>query len=215
MENTKKTMYKVANLNPVRLIAIVGGSGSGKTWLARRLKHRFGKVAGILALDDFYADLSHLPLLKRAHHNFDDPAAIEWSLFQKSLQALLTGQKAALPRYDFSTHTRKEQTRLWHPRPIVILDGLWLLHRPALRRLYALSIYVDCPESLRLKHRLHRDQQERGRSRASIMRQFIGQVAPMHDLHVEPQKKLADLVLASPVSATDLEDVWRRMSEWR
>lgn len=208
-------MPRVPSSTPVRFIAIVGGSGSGKTWLARRLKRRFGQLAGILTLDDFYADLSHLPMGRRARHNFDDPGAIEWKLFQKSLQTLLVGLEVALPRYDFTTHTRKTQTRLWHPRPIVILDGLWLLHRPALRRIYALSIYVDCPESLRLQRRLQRDQEERGRTRASIVRQFKSQVAPMHNRYVEPQKKQADLVLSSPLSARELEGVWQRVSEWR
>lgn len=208
-------MLRVPSSTPVRFIAIVGGSGSGKTWLARRLKRRFGQLAGILTLDDFYADLSHLPTGRRARHNFDDPGAIEWKLFQKSLQTLLVGLEVALPRYDFTTHTRKTQTRLWHPRPIVILDGLWLLHRPALRRIYALSIYVDCPESLRLQRRLQRDQEERGRTRASIVRQFKSQVAPMHNRYVEPQKKQADLVLSSPLSARELEGVWQWVSEWR
>lgn len=212
VENNSKA---VTSPIPVRLIAIVGGSGSGKTWLARRLKRRFGKHAGILALDDFYTDLSHLPLAQRERLNFDDPAAIEWSLVHKSLQALITSRKVPLPRYDFTTHTRKTEIRIWRPRPIVILDGLWLLHRPELRQLYALSIYVDCPESLRLERRLQRDQKERGRTQASILRQFKSQVAPMHNLHVEAQKKHVDLVLPSPISRSDIDRVWQQVSRWR
>jgi uridine kinase len=148
-------------------------------------------LAGILSLDDFYRDLSGLSPRERARTNFDHPAAIEWHLFQDCLQRLQRGEVVALPRYDFTTHTRRARPRLWRPKPIVLLDGLWLLHRPALRRLYDLSVFCACPPEVRLARRLARDQRERGRSRASILRQFRMHVAPMHDRFVEPQARHA------------------------
>ena len=184
----------------VHLVAIVGGSGSGKTWLARRLKRRLGRDAGLISLDDFYRDLSALPKHERDRRNFDDPAAIEWPLFIETLVRIQRGEPAAIPRYDFATHTRRARPRRWRSKPIVLLDGLWLLHEPKARRLYSLSIYVDAPTAVRLQRRVARDQKERGRSKASVLRQFREHVEPMHRRFVARQARLADRVVDSEVS---------------
>jgi uridine kinase len=185
---------------PVRLIALTGGSGSGKSWLARRLQRRLGALAGILSLDDFYRDLSGLTLRQRAQVNFDHPDAIEWNLFHDCLERLQRGEAVRLPRYDFATHTRRARPRIWRPKPIVLLDGLWLLHRPELRGLYDLSLFCQCPAELRLARRLDRDQRERGRSRASVLRQFRTHVGPMHDQFVEPQARYANLLTGPEIT---------------
>lgn len=177
------------------LIAIVGGSGSGKTWLAQRLLTEFGGQAGRVSLDDFYRDLSPLPPARRNKVNFDDPEAIDWALFKQTISRLRDGESVLLPEYDYSTHTRRAQTMLWSPRPLVLLDGLWLLRDADLREQYSLSVFVDCPESLRLARRIERDQRERGRSAASIRAQFHRHVAPMHELYVAPQIQNADIVV--------------------
>jgi uridine kinase len=197
--------------SPVKLIAITGGSGSGKTWLARRLQRRLGRRAGLLSLDDFYRDLSGLPPARRDRVNFDHPAAIDWPLFLRCLDEIRRGEPARLPRYDFATHTRHARPRRWRPRPVVLIDGLWLLHRPELRRLYALTLYLDCPEELRLARRLARDQAARGRSRASVLRQWRRQVRPMHQRHVAPQKKHAGLAVTPETLPAGLSGLARRI----
>jgi uridine kinase len=186
----------------VHLIAITGGSGSGKTWLVNKLKRRLGREAGRLSLDDFYRDLSDLPPARRARVNFDDPGAIDWDLFLACLKQIRRGETTRLPRYDFTTHTRHPRPRVWRPKPVVLIDGLWLLHRPELRRIYWLTVYLDCPEQLRLTRRLARDVAERGRSRASGWRQWRSQVKPMHDRWVAPQGQWAQLRL-TPESFND------------
>jgi uridine kinase len=188
----------------VHFIAITGGSGAGKTWLAKNLKRRLGRRAGWLSLDDFYQDLGHLSLRQRARVNFDHPEAIDWALFQTSLEAIRAGGRARLPRYDFARHTRQSRPRWWQPRPVVILDGLWLLHRPALRALYAHMIFVDCPEEIRLARRIARDAAERGRSRSSVLRQWRRHVQPMYEAHVAPQLPLAKLVVTPATAAEAL-----------
>jgi uridine kinase len=179
---------------PAQLIAIAGGSGSGKTWLAKKLKRRFGRQAGLLSLDDFYRDLSTLTPRQRDRVNFDHPDAIDWDLFLQCLKQIRRGEKTRLPRYDFCTHSRHARDRVWQPRPVVFIDGLWLLSRPELRRVYSFTVYADCAEALRLTRRLARDQQDRGRSRASVLRQWRSHVKPMHDQHVAPQLKVARMV---------------------
>ena len=147
----------------VHLIAIVGGSGSGKTWLAGRLLEEFGDKAGRISLDDFYRDLAHLPEAERAGVNFDDPEAIDWPLFRRATARLRAGETVELPAYDFAAHARRPGTRPWHPRPLVLVDGLWLLHETDLRAIYSLSVFLECPEEVRLARRSERDARERGR----------------------------------------------------
>jgi uridine kinase len=181
-----------------KLVAITGGSGAGKSWLADRLQRLFGAQAGRLLQDNFYRDRSHLPPAERARVNFDHPDALDWACFRETLEALVSGREAHVPTYDFSTHCRTAGTEAVEPRPIVIVDGLWLLHRPEIRRLFSLGIFVHCPEDERLRRRTVRDTAERGRTPASVEEQFRETVAPMHRLFVDPQARHADLVLPSP-----------------
>ncbi len=198
---------------PVHFIAITGGSGSGKTWVARQLKRRLGTQAAILPLDDFYRDQSALSLRERSRLNFDHPDAIDWELLIGCLDDIKRAKPVRLPRYDFTTHTRVPRTRVWKPRPIIVLEGLWLLSRPELRRLYFLSVYVECGEALRLERRIERDMRERGRSRASILRQFRTQVAPMHDCYVQPQARLATIVVGPVISRQAVEDLVEKIQK--
>lgn len=197
----------------VHLIAIGGGSGSGKTWLAERLVKEFGKDAGRLSLDDFYRDLSHLPSEERDRTNFDHPNAIDWTLFRRCLEGICTSETAELPSYDFATHTRRTETKSWPPRRLVVLDGLWLLRRVELRRLYRLRVVVECPENIRLERRLARDQRERGRSAQSVRAQFAQHVTPMHNRFVAGQARHADLVVASPTSPARFAELTTRCGQ--
>jgi uridine kinase len=193
------------------LVAIVGGSGSGKSWLAEKLA--FGRKVARFSLDDFYRDRSHLPLERRGATNFDHPAAIEWSLVEETLRDCVGGKETRIPQYDFTSHSRLREKRLLKPMPIVLVDGLWLLRRPALRRLFDLRIFIDCPARTRLKRRLARDQASRGRTPASIRRQFRKNVEPMHLLYVAPQARWADVVLQANWGGREIRRLVRRLKE--
>lgn len=179
------------------IIAIVGGSGSGKTWLAEQLVLRLDGLAGRLTLDDFYRDLSELPMEERARTNFDSPAAIDWSLFQNVLGQIILGRSPNVPIYDFSSHCRQLMTRRWEPRPLVVLEGLWLLRRKSIRQRCRFSVFIDCDEETRLARRLQRDQEVRKRSPESIRDQFNRHVLPMHRRYVHGQARWANIVVDS------------------
>ena len=189
------------------ITAIVGGSGSGKTWLARKLKRRLGACAGVLSLDDFYRDLATLPMAARERVNFDHPAAIDWKLLAECLRRIQRGEKPRLPRYDFATHTRLAKPRVWRPHPIVLVDGLWLLRRAELRRAFGLSVFVECPDGVRLARRVARDVRDRGRAPEAVRRQFSEHVEPMRQRFVDPQRRWATCRVASPVSAAALDEL--------
>ena len=193
------------------MIAIVGGTGAGKGWMAGRLCKLLGEHACHLSLDNFYRDRSHLAPARRARVNFDIPRAIDWARAEQVLHDCLNGQATLMPHYDFSTHSRLPVVEQWQPKPLVLVEGLWLLCHPSTRRLFTLKIYLDCPAPLRLSRRRARDVAERGRTADAVERRFQ-LIAPLHERYVEPQKKWADLVLTQPFNKTGIarlsESLW-------
>ncbi len=173
----------------------MGGSGSGKTWLADQLQKRFGKKAARLSLDDFYRDLSHLSPKRRCKINFDHPRAIDWKDLERVLGEIAAGRPAETPRYEFSTHARLPKGKFVKPKPLIIIDGLWLLRRRAVRRFFSCRIFINCPRSVCLRRRIDRDLVERGRDAVSVRKQFLEQVVPMHERFVASQVRWANVVL--------------------
>jgi uridine kinase len=176
------------------LVSIAGGSGSGKTWLANKLLRGLAPYAVRVSLDDFYLDRSHLSLAHRARLNFDHPRAIDWHSIETVLEHLLAGRPARIPQYDFSTHSRVSRRKTLKPRRIILLEGLWLLRRPVIRRLTSVSLFLNCPARTRLRRRLARDLASRDRTRSSVRRQFEQTVEPMHKRYVAPQAGRADFL---------------------
>jgi uridine kinase len=202
---------KAKQIKPV-LVAIVGGSGSGKTWLASRLESALGKQTVCrVGLDDFYRDRSSLSPQRRARINFDRPEAIDWPELESVMNRCFCGRDTTVPRYDFKTHCRAKTPRSFLARPVVLLDGLWLLRRPALRRLFALKVYLECPADLRLKRRINRDRVERGRSATSVREQFETTVEPMHKKYVAAQRRWADVVITADEMQKRLPDLIKRI----
>ena len=191
--------------------AIAGGSGSGKTWLARKLQAAFGRRAARLSLDDFYRDRSCVSPARRARINFDHPRAIAWADVEKVLRALTAGRVARWPGYDFKTHCRTRRKIILRPHPIVLMDGLWLLRRPSLRRLFRIRIFVEGSKRVRLQRRLERDVRSRGRSQASVLLQFRTTVEPMHIRFVAPQRRWADVVVKSHIGPPEVRELARRI----
>jgi uridine kinase len=188
-----------------KLVALVGGSGAGKSWLSRELQRTLGHPVTRLSLDEFYRDQSHLAPSLRDQVNYDHPQAIDWRLAEAVLLGCCAGHAVYLPRYSFVTHTRRRTFRMVTPRPIILVDGLWLFWRPRLRRLFDFRIFLHCPARLRLERRLKRDMADRGRDGRSVRRQFKETVAPMHKRFVAPQAKWADVVLRQAPSQREVE----------
>lgn len=189
------------------LVAIVGGSGAGKSWLADQLQGMLGKQAARLSLDDFYLDRAHLPPGRRARINFDHPRAIDWSRLEQALGDCIAGRSTQLPQYDFKNHIRHAATQILRPVPVILMDGLWLLRRPKLRQIFDVRIFIECPTKVRLSRRLSRDLKSRGRTQASVSSQFWKMVEPMHQQYVKPQARRAGIKLKSPVTPRDVRQI--------
>lgn len=186
------------------IVAIVGGSAAGKSWLADQLQSALGNRAARLSLDDFYRDRSHLSPARRARINFDHPRAIDWQSVERVLHDCMKGRATQVPSYDFATHSRRKKTKVLRPKPVILMEGLWLLHRRSLRKIFSLSIFIDCPAKTRLGRRLARDVASRGRTRESVQQQFAEDVEPMHASHVLPQARWAQIRLQTPIKKADL-----------
>jgi uridine kinase len=196
---------------PPLLVAIVGGSGAGKSWLAKKLKAALHPDAAHISLDDFYRDCSRIHPERREKINFDHPRAIDWLTMEKVIADLHAGRGARLPRYDFKTHCRVREKNLLAHKSVVLVDGLWLLHRRSLRRAFGLKIFIDCPVRTRRGRRMLRDLRSRGRTRASILEQLKNTVEPMHTRFVAPQQKWADIVLRHKFGAAEVRRLVREL----
>jgi uridine kinase len=183
----------VAHGTPV-ILAIAGCSGSGKTTLATELARTLGGVH--FHFDNYYRDLSHLPLAERARQNFDDPALIESPLLIAHVSALAQGKPIERPVYDFATYIRiPGQTESFRPGRYVIVEGLFALHYPELLPCYQLRVYIDTPDKTCFERRLKRDVQERGRTPESVRRQYDSTVRPASQAYVRPSAVHADLTV--------------------
>ncbi len=189
------------------VVAIAGGSGSGKSWLARKLEQRLQPHARVLALDHFYRDLSHLSVPRRERCNFDTPRAIDWTRFREAIAALAAGRATELPQYDFVTHTRRKERVPWPATRVVLVEGLWPWWPRDLRSCYGLRLFRDGGAGLRLERRIDRDTRERGRTAVSVRRQWREQVQPMHLRYVIGQARTASVVLSPDLDSPAVDQL--------
>ncbi len=178
------------------LIGIAGGSGSGKTTVIKKILEKIGEENAIILQHDwYYKDNPHLSFEERSQLNYDHPEALETSLLITHLKEIVAGRPITAPQYDFSTHLRKDETRLLKPGKIIIVDGILIFGDEGLRNLMDLKIYVDADSDHRFIRRMERDIKERGRTRDSVVEQYLQTVKPMHDLFVETSKRYADIII--------------------
>ncbi len=184
-----KLIKKKSSENSNLIVGIGGGSCAGKTTLAQRLQELFGAAA--IKMDDYYRGIG--PLDQVFDYNFDEPAAIEMEPLAQHLQELKQGRPVKKPVYNFVTHSRAGYEP-FQPAKIILLDGIFALHSSLVKHL-DVKLFVDCPEEQMLARRLQRDIAERGRTRESVLHQYEKTVRPMHELHVEPTWRYADVVV--------------------
>ena len=178
------------------IVGIAGGTGSGKTTVARAIYDRVGKDRiQWISHDSYYRNFDALPPEERHDINFDHPDSLETELLARHLDVLMKGSSVEVPVYDFTTHSRKAETHKVDPRKVIIVEGILVLAEPELRKRIDIKLFVDTPSDIRFVRRLMRDIQSRGRSVESVIQQYLTTVRPMHEEFVEPSKRHADLII--------------------
>ena len=178
------------------IIGICGGTGSGKTTIAKKIVESVGAENVILIeQDSYYKNLADMPLDARHKANFDHPDAFDGQLLTEHLQKLKERKSIEKPIYDYKSHTRSEKNERIEPKQVVIIEGILIFSEPRLLELLDVKVFVDTPADVRFIRRLKRDIKERGRTTESVIEQYFSTVRPMHFEFVETSKRHADLII--------------------
>lgn len=178
------------------VIGIAGGTGSGKTTVARKIANALPDAAAlVIEHDAYYRDLADMAADERARVNFDHPDSLDNDLLIEHLDLLRAGLPADVPQYDFTTHSRGPEPRRVRPAPVIILEGILVFVDPRLRERMHVKLFVDTPADLRVFRRIRRDLEQRGRTFEQIRDQYYATVRPMHEEFVRPSKRFADLII--------------------
>ena len=178
------------------IIGIAGGTGSGKSTVARNVAKALPKVSvAFIDMDGYYRNFAHLSLEERRHINWDHPDAFDWDLLLAQLTALAGGESIDKPEYDFVSHTRGATTMRIPAAEVVVIDGILLFADGRVRDLCDVKVFVDADADIRLIRRIRRDVKKRGRSLDDVVDQYLTTVQPMHLQFVEPSKRYADVIV--------------------
>ena len=195
----------------IKIVAVVGASGSGKSTVVERLKADPKLSLSVIQVDHYYRDLTHLTYEQRDGVNFDHPDAIEYEALRKDLQALKCGQSVDAPIYDFTVHNRARETQRIEANRIIILEGLLALADSEIAALIDQVVFIETPLEVCLQRRIERDAAERGRSEASVRDFWVTRAAPMFYEFIAPWKAKADLVLSGEADESDTQ---ARLAAW-
>ncbi len=178
------------------IIGIAGGTGSGKTTVVRKIMERLpqGEV-GVISQDSYYKDSSHVPPEERQNINFDEPAAFDWNLLLEHLKKLKNGESIEMPTYSYITCSRLKETVPMGPHDVVLIEGIMALTDPRMRKMMDIKVFVDADGDDRLIRVITRDCLERGRTAEEVIERYQRVLKPMHQLHIEPCKKFADIIV--------------------
>lgn len=178
------------------VLGIAGGSGSGKSTIARAILAALPAGSGVLLEQDhYYRAQSHLPLEERERVNYDHPDALEMELLCEHLDALRAGRAITRPTYEFSAHDRAAEGLRVDPSPVIVVEGILVLADERLRARFDVKIFVDTDPDIRVMRRIRRDLEHRGRTFAQVRKQYYETVRPMHLAFVEPSKRYSDVII--------------------
>lgn len=178
------------------IIGIAGGTGSGKTSVAKALIKDFKPGQTIIIEQDwYYKNLPNYEENTIKNWNFDHPDAIEFDLLVKDLHRLKSGKAIEVPQYDYSTHSRKATTRTIQAHPIILIEGILIMNEMEIRDLMDIKVFVDTEADIRFIRRLKRDVRERQRTLDTVIDQYFRTVRPMHESFVESSKRYADIII--------------------
>lgn len=178
------------------IVGITGGSASGKTSFLKDVLNAFSKdQICLISQDNYYRTLDRVPRDENGIHNFDLPETIDHERFASHLSRLHAGQTVETPEYTFNNPNAVPKTLVYHPTPIIIVEGLFVFHFPDVASQLDLKVYITAKNKIKLDRRLTRDQEERGLTTDMINYQWEYHVRPAYRQFVKPHKGQADIVI--------------------
>lgn len=178
------------------IIGIAGGSGSGKTTVARKIVEKMHGHVAVISQDSYYKDQSHLPIEERQALNFDHPNAIDWDLLTEQLRQLKEGREIEQPVYSYITCSRsKTETEHLKPAEIIIVEGILIFTCKKLMQEMDVKVFVDADDDDRLMRIIARDIRERGKNVEWVMDRYTKTVKPMYLQFIAPSKREADIIV--------------------
>ena len=179
----------------MKIIGICGGSGSGKTTLVEAVRaHLSTDIVSVISQDSYYKNHETLTFEERCELNYDHPNAIDYDLFVSHLNQLKDGEFIHSPIYSYSEHLRSDQFTKVFPKPVVLVEGILIFAHHSLRELFTTTIFIDAEDDTRLRRRMARDIQTRGRNLEEVKHRFEDTILPMHNTHIQPHKETSDYI---------------------
>ncbi|XP_061418419.1 uridine-cytidine kinase-like 1 isoform X2 [Lethenteron reissneri] len=208
LRTSKRTIYTAgrppwyneqgAQFKEAFVIGLCGGSASGKTTVANKIIEALDVPwVALLSMDSFYKIFSkeEQEMAAKSEYNFDHPDAFDFELIISTLRKLKKGKSVKVPIYDFTTHSRRKESKTVYGANVIIFEGILSFANKELLKLLDMKVFVDTDSDIRLVRRLRRDITERGRDIHGVIKQYNKFVKPAFEQYIEPTMQLADIVV--------------------
>ena len=183
--------------NKTYIIGITGGSGSGKSFLCKKILDEINqKKILVITVDSYYKDLSNIEFKEREKNNFDHPTSIEFNLLYKHLLKIKNNKSVNIPIYNYKNHTREIETKQIDSRySLILLEGILSLHNSKIRGILDDTVFIDIDNQTRKERRIIRDKQDRNRTIESVVNQYENTVVPMFEKYIKPMKEKSNIII--------------------
>ena len=187
----------------MKIIALTGGSGSGKSTVLKGLSEHFKGHSSILSLDDYYRPREELPIDSNGETNYDVPQAINHDKLLGDLNKLMNGESVSIETYTYNRDAMKSEVITITPSDWLIVEGLFVMHDPGVRNLFDLTAYIDAAPNTRLERRKLRDFTVRGYDPDEVEYQWHNHVRPADQVYIEPWRNKCDVVIDNEKDYTE------------
>lgn len=186
------------------IVGVTGGSGSGKTSFVRALRERLGASATFFSQDDYYVSTDAIAVDGDGVHNFDLPSSIDSGTMAADIARVRAGETLERTEYTFQTMYaggetaqtgRVGEVKQLAPAPILVVEGLFVLHEPALSGLMDLKVFVDASDVAKMTRRIKRDRVERALPLEDVLYRYERHVLPAYRRFIEPHRYETDLIV--------------------
>ncbi|WP_026210266.1 uridine kinase family protein [Flexithrix dorotheae] len=190
------------------LIGITGGSGSGKTYFLNKLLERVGKeTVTLLSQDNYYRPMHLQKKDENGVENFDLPESIDDKWFAEDIAKLKAGKTIQLKEYTFNNPVVQPKTLVFKPSPVIIVEGIFVLHYPEVARQIDLKLFIEAKDMIKIKRRILRDNEERGYDLHDVLYRYEHHVMPAYEKYIGIHKRDADIVIYNDQKVNKALDV--------